>query len=293
MERISRILSLTALALLAVAAPAKDHPRLGCGAAAPTLQQAAWIEYDAWQRARQFGVSPFLAPAAASAPGIPVAFHVLHDGPIGYVSMERIQAQIESLNAAFAPATFVLASVDYTDDAAWFDMGILSKREREAKQALQVDAASTLNIYTCQPRGRLLGWAYLPLLAGYLPMLDGVVVHHDAVIDGGFAEYAEGDSVIHEVGHWAGLFHTFQLGCLANGDLVGDTPLEKSPGYGCEPGRDTCPADPGLDPIDNFMDYSDDACAERFTPGQFFRMAWQLAIYRPVVWNSVVQGMRQ
>ena len=50
-------------------------------------------------------------------------------------------------------------------------------------------------------------------------------------------------------------------GCL-DGDLVQDTPAENEPYYGCDPNNvpDTCPSQPGLDPIHNYMDYSDDVC---------------------------------
>ena len=60
----------------------------------------------------------------------------------------------------------------------------------------------------------------------------------------------------HEAGHWLGLYHTFQDGC-DGGDLVDDTPPEAEPTSGCPVGKDTCPGDNEVDPIQNIMDYSD------------------------------------
>ncbi len=222
---------------------------------------------------------------------IPVYFHRIHasNGSGGMVTTQQITDQLAILNSAFSSSSFsfVLTATDDTNNDAWYTTTNGTVAEREMKTALRQGGSNALNIYSNNMGGGLLGWATFPSSYGSNPSMDGIVILYSSVPGGTAAPYNLGDTATHEVGHWMGLYHTFQGGCAVpkkngSGDFVEDTAAEKSPAYGCPTGRDTCTASrfPGLDPIENFMDYSDDACMFTFTAGQAQRMNEQWAAYR-------------
>ena len=220
---------------------------------------------------------------------VPVYFHVVHAGGVGNISDKIISDQMKVLNAAFAgfyggAATgfkFDLVAVTRTDNAAWHFAGPGTPEERAMKQTLHQGGWDALNLYATTA-GAYLGWAYFPGLPESRQYLDGIVVDWESM-PGASSRYAGrfdlGHTATHEAGHWVHLHHTFNGGCNNWGDYVDDTPPERTPTSRCPIGKDTC-SEPGLDPIHNYMDYSDDPCYNQFTPGQVARMQDAWLFYR-------------
>jgi hypothetical protein len=267
---------------LAVTTSANAQPQKErCATRQPSLEEATLIEQA-------------LSKGRGKAKGtitIPVWVHVINKGSgfeNGDLSEALIRQQIRVLDDSFLGRTggagsgfdFELAGISRTTNQVWFesmatDLGV----EFEAKRALKRGGPETLNIYTIDG-GPYLGFAYYPVIVTdpTYAVLDGVVIDWRSVPGGTFEIYSEGDTATHEVGHWLALYHTFEGKCSGKNDYVADTPAEFAPAFLCPVGRDTCTgtSKPGLDPIFNFMDYTQDSCMYMFTGGQAERMqaAW-------------------
>ena len=264
----------------------------------------------------QTSIQSEYAPANGPVYTIPVVFHIIQrtDGT-GAVSDSLVNSQVAILNEDFralagtpgAPGfdteiQFVLASTNpsggatnginrYTNNAYFTDPG--PGAFNDMKQALNWDTTRYLNVYTNDANGAL-GYATFPQEdAG--AYLDGVVLLWSSVgrnnPNGGI--YNQGRTATHEVGHYLGLFHTFQSGCgsagapYTTGDLISDTNRQQSPNYNCPGGASSCSSS---DPIENYMNYTQDTCMDRFTSEQTNRMRCSIQNYRSTLVGGTGPG---
>lgn len=239
------------------------------------------------------------AQLSALAPGsvtVNVYFHVIQQNGTagvsgtGYIPLQWMRDQIDVLNVAYAgqgpggtgantPFRFTLAGANYVVNSSWYNAAQGTTAEAQMKSTLRVGSADVLNVYTSLAAGYL-GYSTFPFDYASNPTDDGVVIYWASLPGSDYVPYNMGDTGTHEIGHWLGLYHTFQGGCNGNGDYVSDTPAERSATYGCPASQDSCRNSAGLDPVMNFMDYVDDACMFQFTAGQSARMNTMYSMYR-------------
>jgi hypothetical protein len=228
---------------------------------------------------------------------VPVVFHVItHKNGNGNVSDARIAQEMQVLNEDFRAIAgslggngndtrieFFLATEDPDGNPT---TGITRHQNNkwyndqlQYWNAIGWDTSRYLNIYT-NTAGGSLGYAFVPSGGGIVghPQ-EGVRLYWPTV--GNPAPYGPpyhlARTGTHEVGHWMGLYHTFDGGCAtgsapacnSNGDLICDTNPEQTSMFSGSCSRSTCGSS---DPTNNYMDYSDDICMEEFTSNQAYRM---------------------
>ncbi|MGB6083516.1 T9SS type A sorting domain-containing protein [Moheibacter sp.] len=167
--------------------------------------------------------------------------------------------------------------------------------ENVLKPTTQWDPTKYFNIWVCQFGGDLngvLGYAQFPSNSGLggMPVnggaanRDGVIIDwrafgdRNAVPGTYFNTYDRGRTTTHEIGHSFGLRHIWgdTSSCIVNtndsfNDYCPDTPAANSANYSCVV-IDSCPADPGNDMVENYMDYTNDACMNIYTLDQKARV---------------------
>lgn len=152
------------------------------------------------------------------------------------------------------------------------------------KPATSWDPNQYFNIWTCAFGGDLdqvLGYAQFPSLSGLSGLqnnegaanTDGVIIGYQFFGTEGnvSAPYNGGRTTTHEVGHWLGLRHIWGDGGCNVDDYCDDTPRAGEANYNCSQ-NNSCTQYAGNDMIENYMDYTPDACMNIFTEDQKNRM---------------------
>ena len=211
-------------------------------------------------------------------------------GTRGYnTSPVGVDAEIEFRLAARDPDGFPTTGIVRVrgTQAAW-----TIEDETELKALSYWPAEEYLNIWVANLDDEVLGFAQLPesdRVPGVPepgetdPRLDGVVVGHRYFGEGGATlspgnDFRYGRTTTHEVGHFLGLRHIWGdppspgQGC-AYDDYCQDTPNTREPNYDCPRADSTpCTTPRQREMVENYMDYTDDACMNLFTRDQVLRM---------------------
>ncbi|MFH1004849.1 MAG: M43 family zinc metalloprotease [Bacteroidota bacterium] len=271
------------------------------------LRQKDSVTFDYQKKAFEDDIYKYLqknpSPKTRAILTIPIVFHVVWRTSNENIPDSRLQTCIDALNLNFrkkntdistAPAQFQAVAADCEiefclaskDPQGNPTTGIIRKQTTVTSFGLDDGVKfsskggddswgqnSYLNIWVAQLDDGIHGYASAPCVGA--DNIDGIGL--DYVVTG----YGKGRTAIHEVGHWFGLGHTFQSGCVGTtsttcatqGDMVCDTPPTAQGNYSCK-NQNTCKETPNdeIDMVQNFMDYSGDDCRVLFTLGQKARM---------------------
>lgn len=249
---------------------------------------------------------------------IPVVVHIIHNNGAENIADAQVLDGIQHLNDAFSnvgfydPSTGVDVEIRFClaeqDPDGNFSTGItrtvspltnmtMETQDLALKALIQWDPLSYMNIWLVNGINSVsigpgvAGYAFFPSSHGNPE--DGIV--NEAALFGSSPDLSKVH--IHEVGHYLGLYHTFEGGCVnndcqLNGDRVCDTPPDASTAaVNCGSAVNTCATDDddlspnnpfrptslgGLgdqnDQYINYMDYGLQTCQSMFSQGQKDRM---------------------
>ena len=255
-------------------------------------QRMALIEKQTETYVREVQANP--AQRSQLVVTIPVVFHILYNTAAENISEAQVLSQLDILNedfrrlnadqdnvwsqAADTQIEFCLASQDPngnpTDGILRVPTNLTSFGTNDAMKFTSQGgsdawpASDYMNFWVCDLGSSLLGYAQFP---GGPASTDGIVCNYTATGSTGTASapFDLGRTATHEVGHYLNLRHIWGDGGCGASDFVDDTPDSDGPNYGCALGSAACGT---TDMVQNYMDYSDDACMNLFTQGQSDRM---------------------
>ncbi|KAF9548168.1 hypothetical protein CPC08DRAFT_648511 [Agrocybe pediades] len=158
-----------------------------------------------------------------------------------------MEAQIQVLNNDYNATRIYFRLVKTTSIKSidWFESAYPGSPQEQAI-LYNIDDASTLNVYTLTFNSTTasLGTVAIPSAYYRNPKSDGVMTRRSTVTNGPRTKYGVGRTLMHEVGHWLVLFHTFKGESEDGvGDNIADTPPQASGSDGCAKQRDSGPGD--------------------------------------------------
>ncbi len=267
-----------------------------------------------------FAQNPPVAGKSVQLLTLPVVVHIIHDNGPENIPDAQVLAGIQQLNEAFANMAyydqgsgtntmiqFCLAkrtpddqpTTGITRDQSPLTDLVEENDDIDLKDLNRWTPTDYINIWlvreicTLSSGCGVVGYAFFPSSHGNPE--DGIVM------EAPYLGSTPGNTgvLVHEMGHYLGLYHTFQGGCanndcLADGDRVCDTPPDQSTLWvDCSAVVNTCNTDAQSgftsdqpDMILNFMDYTDFNCFNDFTSGQSDRMHWHIENVRQSLLDS-------
>lgn len=278
------------------------------------------------KRANQMAMNTPVLRKKGTVRYIPVVFHVIHKYGLENISQAQLNDALRVMNEDFRKMTgtnggsstdplatdmeyeFRLAQLDPNGQPTngvnrIYNLGTDNARNGQ-KSLSYWDAKKYFNIWVVNsiqnsgdPTSRVLGFAQFPYQINTNTSTDGVMACADQF---GFIEMADasqaGRTLTHEAGHWVGLYHPFQNGCVggnssncsSQGDQVCDTPPVATPTTGCPTNRNSCTNDAPDKPdlIKAYMDYANGNCMNLFTAGQKTRADQMMAAYRSNIYST-------
>lgn len=219
---------------------------------------------------RREGTSGFNTHESGADIGLELALAIFDEE--GYKLKEAGINRINTLDVGFG-----------TDGTSGYSQSFI---DAVIKPSTQWDPKKYLNVWIADLTSGVLGYAQFPetnelegLIESGNEFTDGIVLNYKGIGSTNYPNpianssiyenYNQGRTFTHELGHWLGLRHVWGDGDCEVDDFCEDTPRTDQAHFGC-PGTSTSCGSQNL--VENFMDYTDDACMNIFTEDQKIRM---------------------